>query len=328
MTPPAEFVLESNRSRAVGDVDVSSGRDTDANVSLQPDSATVTVGGGSPANGGTVTVRDPSDTEDVGVLTGANGSGRLELSDSDGDSIVTLDADRGTQTTVEVSNGDNPTARLDNVTAGGRLRIYDPYRSEPVVVAETTVNGGKLSLRDDTDRTTCELFGRDGALLLSGTPEVNTENDFSNEAPLYGGGEFVIQDWAKSDNDIHVHATAEQDSDYGVDADNRPRIFLDGTRATLELGRHETKAGNPPRNGTIIVRDEQGHALLEMSANERKSAEVRFSHSDDGQAKLRGYIEAQKDGLAIYDAGGKKAMLVTTTGEIKTRKTVTTDSSI
>jgi hypothetical protein len=328
MSPDAEFFLESQQSRAVGGLTVATGRTGDPTVELDPENATLRAGGGESGTPGTVTVRNPADSVDAGELSASGGSGALTLREGSGDAIVTLDADTGTDTKVQVADSGTATSTIGNTDQGGRLAIRDGNEDTDVVVGRATESGGRLTLRDDGGDVTCTVDGGDGALLLSGTPEPNPETDTTDPEPDYGGGDLVVQQYSETDSDVHVHATAEQDSAYGVDAGNRPRIFLNGPAATLELGRQELDADREAVNGEVVLRDDQGLALLELRATTEAVSEAVFRADVSGEAKRRGKIQGHSKGLMIYDAGGRKAMLIKPNGEIETRKDVTTNPNL
>jgi hypothetical protein len=319
MSPDAELFLEPSRTRAVSDIDVASGKNKEPNVTLNPRDSTITVGGGEPETGGHVRLKDSSNTVTAADLSANNGSGNLLLRDRQGEKSVAVDGS-DSSSNVEVFQGGTATSRIETDTRGGKVSVRDAIRDQSVVVAEADLSKGRVAVKDSQGRTTCELLGDDGALLLSGPPELPTNSDLtSSEA---GGGELLVQKWAKNTNDIHVHATAESESQYGAEQSNPARIFLDGPNATLDMGRRKLGTDRPAENGEIIVRDDNGDALLELRATTSGTSEILFRWSDDGTPKLRGKIRGEKDGLAIYDSAGNKAMLITKRGTVKTRKKI------
>jgi len=331
MSPDADLVFLSSpsRTRGEGPVDVTPEKGTEPTINFYPSTNGKIEIGRVDTDPRTVRVRSPSAQSDasnevLGELHAENNAARLRLWEQDSSGArsrgISVDTDSDPPG-IEVARDGNTTVRIERISTGGRIQLFDTTRSEPAFVATTTSGGGgELRLTDDQDRTTCHVVGSEGALLLSGTPE--TLDDQTKSA--YGGGEVVLAKWQQSGpRDVHVHATGEGVSDYGVDAGNRPRILLDGPEATLELGRHRLGSERPAVTGRIRLRDDQGETLLEMRARGgAEDSEASLFWSDGTSRELRGRIRATQQGLVVYDAGGRKALVIRPDGEVSTRRSV------
>lgn len=131
------------------------------------------------------------------------------------------------------------------------------------------------------------LDGTDSTLELSTTPE--GQGGDTRDEERYGGGELVLQSETDADADIQVHAQGEPGSKYGVDDGNRPRIYLNGPRATLELGRHRVGSDRPSKEGAATIRSEYGDEALRMQTTGTGESEVVFEYSrDSGPSEPRG----------------------------------------
>jgi len=325
--PPADIVFESSRIRAEGGIEITPEKGTAGSIELDSDGEIrVNSDDSSPD---TVRVRSPSaqsndSTEVLGELREESDTTRLQLWKQDGSggrsrviSVNTGEDPPG----IEVARKGNTTVRIERVPSGGRIKLFDTSKTDPSLVATTTSGGGgELRLTDDQGTTTCHAVGNSGTLLLSGTPETLDGQTKS----AYGGGELVLQEWGQSgQRDVHVHATGEEASDHGVDAGNRPRIVLDGPEAKLELGRHELGPERPAASGRMRLRDDQGETLLELRARARNDSEASLFWSDGTDRELRGRIRATRQGLVVYDAGGREALIIGPAGEVLTRRSVT-----
>lgn len=321
----AELYVKKDQLLSVGPVHVATGRDTEPEIEFDH-TGTIDVGTGDSGSAGEVIITESPGLR-AGVLSAENDAGSVKLRDESGNPTVSLDASGGPEK-IRTTRGDNPdtTVAIGDTSDGGQFTVYDTPRNKSVVEGDLTPRGsGLLRLWDDSDRTTCRLDGGDGGLVLSG-PEESGPNGTGKYSD-FGGGELVVrEDVGSTDGaapfDVHVHATAEQDSDYGVDDDNRPRIFLDGPRATLDLGRGEVDSDREAVAGELIVRDDRGGKLLTLSATVNNTAVVDFSWSDNGAVTSCGAIRAVQQGLAVTDSNGNTALLITKLGEIKTRSPV------
>jgi len=322
----AELHVTEDQLLGVGPIHVATGRDTGSPEIEFDHTGTIDVGPGGSGSGGEVVTTHPSGGR-VGVLSAENDAGSVKLRDESGNPTVSLDASGGPEK-IRTTRGDNSdtTVAIGDTSDGGQFTVYDTPRNKTVVEGDPTPRGsGLLRLWDDSDRITCRLDGRDGGLVLSGPEE--SAPDGSGKDSDFGGGELVVQEDVGSTDgaapfDIHVHATAEQDSDYGVDDDNRPRIVLDGPSATLDLGRGSIDSDREAVPGEVVVRDDRGGTLLTLSATANNTAEVAFDWSDDGTVTACGAIKAVRRGLAVTDSNGDTALLVTKLGEIKTKSSV------
>lgn len=308
MSRDAELHLKSDHVRAIHDLDVATTPTGEANVSLNPESATVTLGGSNPDATGAVSVGNASGDE-VARLSGTDDAGSLELSDSASTTFLKLDAAAQNQTSeIEVLQGGDVRARVENTTDGGRVAVRNSMQSAPAVDMRATQNGGRVDVTNMGGSIAGQLRGEDASLFLNH----NQQSGFD----AAGGGELVIGDM--DSRDIHVHATGKFRGSYGLENGNRPRILLQGPEATVELGRGEQGSGAPAKRGQVIMRDDRGEKLLELRATQNSRSEVVFRWSDGGSAVHRGTIEAVEDGLMFKDATGNDALLIANNGEIRT----------
>lgn len=255
VTQHADVHLEKHRTRAIGEIDIAAEQDADPNVRFDPDTPSLTIGGGDPDENGELRLRNGADSASPAVLSAKGGHGSLVLADRAADPIVSLDADPNDQIPgVHVRNGTHTTATIQL----GQVGMY--YASPEETPAVEADSSGTLTVTDDQGRATLELEGATSTLLLSGPPETGTAND-DDPQTRYGGGELVLR--SRSNDDIHLHATGETESSYGVDQSNRPRIHLNGPDATLELGRQTIDDDRPATNGEISLRTDAGHSVLE-----------------------------------------------------------------
>lgn len=367
MTDQPGVFVESERTKTVGRLDVAPQREFrsgDPEITLNPMTSTVTVGGGAYENAGEVQLTDIGSVS-RGVLSARDGHGRLELRNTRDEPNLTVTADDDSpEHSIRVFSGGNETTRLEHTTDGPRLAVMDVQGAEnkpldevfsPEYIVEGRVDSpsqyqseaGRAAVKNRLGYPTCRLLGRDGALVLTdrheGTDQTEAEATYGNDA--FGGGELVVRtndtvDDSYSDasdtDDIHVHAKGERDSDYGVDADNRPRIHLDGPEATVELGRRKIDEDRPGVNGEIHVRGESGEVLLEAGTTENRltnenGGELVFRRSSSGTVEPMGSIAAHRDGLMIrfaQDTANDQfpaALLVTKRGQIKLSGELQTD---
>jgi hypothetical protein len=328
MAPDADIVFRSKRTRAKGQIDVTPDKGTEPAINVYPGGKGTVKLGKADTEPRAVRVRSPSSQSDatnevLGELRTADNAGQLRLWDQDstGTRSRGISVEAGADPPgIAVARDGRTTVRLQRLESGGRVQLYDTTRSDPAFVAGTASNGaGELALTDGMGRTTCYAAGDEGALLLSGTPETIDDQKRSS----YGGGELLIEEWQSSgDRDIHVHATGEGTSDYGVDTGNWPRIFIDGPESTLELGRHRLGPERRATNGRIRLRGEGGATLVELRATAGNRGEMSLFWSDGTERELRGRIQAHPGGLVVFDAGGRQALTIGPQGEVRTRRSV------
>lgn len=354
MTDEPMVLVESDRTRTVGRLDVATGKAKSTYepcVQFDPAAPTVSVGGGEPPKAGEIRLTGDGSVS-RGLLSATDGRARLELRDRNDRPTVTVTADGGGQDhAIRLFSGGREATRLETTSEGVHLVVLDAVGEQPLVEGRVdppsiTGQSGRLAVNDRTGFPSCRLLGRDGALVLTGREE---ETDRSSAKALYGadafgGGELVVRTndavddsviGASDVDDVHVHAKGERDSDYGADADNRPRIALDGPEATIELGRARIDDDRPGVNGEIRVRGEGGELLLEAGTESRLTdeygGELALRRSSGGAAEHVGSIVAHEDGLMIRfsrDAANRDfptALLVTKRGEIKLSGSLHTD---
>lgn len=323
MSPDAEIYLRNDRTEVVGPLDVATDADTSApSIHLDPEQGSMRVGGGTTGGNGSVRISNDLDREVVELETKPttrSTAGKVTVSSRNGDPVVTLDASSSATSQVRVSDGDEVIADIEDRIAGGRLTLRNTLGSTAAVVAGAAGNtsagseGGRLTVHNELGDASCHLRGRDATLMLNDA----TGQPFSTA----GGGEIVVAEERNGALDIHVHATGRPNSEFGVDQGNRPNIFLDGPRATLELGRGQTDSKGDPANGEIVVRNDHGQPTLELRATANGSSEAVFRWApDETDIEFRGAIRAHPDGLMVYDAGNRPALLVTKTGDVMTRR--------
>lgn len=330
MASNAEIYLKNDHTRVINDLDVGTDKSTDPpEIRLRPSNPSVKVGGGAGGTSGSIRVRNAAGNN-VGVLEVRDDAGYLELSEPSGDSVITMDARQSEAKRIEISHTGKPVATILENANGGAFVVHNTLNDAPAVEAETHSPGGgtdasgRIKVRNSSGDTTGELLGESGTLLL-------TDKEGPAESTA-GGGEIVL---GKSDDgalDIHIHATGKTNSNYGVVNNNRPKIYLNGPEATLELGRGSTSPIASPDNGEIIIRDDRAFRLLELRARGLSSGakgEVifRLSHTNVGE-ELRGAIRGHEKGLMIYDAGNRPALLIKPNGTVETRKSLKQNQSL
>lgn len=345
MSDDAEFILKSDRTEAVGELHVARERRSDnPPIELRPSLPGIVAGrGGDSGAGGEFSVVNP-DGSVVGAFHSREGTGTLDIFDEDRNS-VRIDSDSEGRGRIQVRRaaGSGPAAtddiavRIHSTDDGGRLSLVGEADRAERLVAAATADGGKLTVKAPEGVPTGQLGGGDASLVLTGIPE--TPDRFTNDAGAersteWGGGELVVSEYASEvgdedpetvPRDIHIHARAEKNSKYGVDDDNRPRIFLDGPTATLELGRGEVAENRVGLAGGIKVRDSDGELVLELDVDTdggENFGRVRFLHNDGDGTEFRGSIRAHPEGLMLYDSTESPALLITQSGAIETREPI------
>jgi hypothetical protein len=275
--------------------------------------------------------------QETAALSARGGTGSLDLKNRTGSTVVSVSADTSQSTHIDVTKPTAGTQVTVGTSAnGGRTQVFHNQNNEQVVTAEAAVGGGRVELATHRGETTCELSADDAALVLSGTAEDN-QNDRTD--PNWGGGEVVLADYAPSRQqpDIRVHLKGEHGSAYGVDANNRPRINVDGATATLEIGRDSLGPDREGVDGTLrLLEDEAGKTVLAMRVEREVTRSQPFPGGElvlnwvtsQGQQEQRGKIQAHPDGLMIYDAGDNPAMLIEKRGTIKTRRQISENVSL
>lgn len=329
MSGAAEIRLEVDRTRITSTLDVTPDRGTDPTISVDPQDQSVTVASRDASTGGRIEIRDASGSVVTAELDASADSGRFTLNNGSGAAGVSLNAASPTPM-VGVPDPQSPGVAIEP----GRLTIHQATTPDPPVLEAQ--DSGTLAVRNADDITTGVLDGEAGTLELYGSPEPDPTVDIGSPRPEFGGGDLVVAAHGTPD-DIHFHATAEEGSDYGVDDDNRPRILLNGPTATLEVGRHGPGQNRLPVPGTIRFRDDQhGESVLELHAEQtitqnfstRQFGEVEFRYFDAPKLRYRGAVRPHSDGLMVYDAGGNPALLLSVTGDLRTRKPVSTDPNL
>lgn len=296
MSSRSDLFLESDRTRAVNDLFVAtSTNQAEPPIRLDPNNAKLTIRGSIQNSTKGVHIRTSSESP-VARLGSAENSGLLHLHHESDTQIVSLDGD-----------GDGH----------GRLRLYDAF-DDTSISATTSGDGGRIELTHENGKTTTKLLGDDATLLLDGT----LGEKQSTGAPIDAGGEVVLRSGGDVSKDVHVHVSGSRDSDYGVNAGNRPRIFLDGPKATLELGREELDRLRESVDGRVVIRDDSGNAVLELRVTEESGAEIVFRQTDGDALDLRGRIRVTSEGLEFYDSGDNLSMLIEKRGKIRTRKQI------
>lgn len=217
----------------------------------------------------------------------------------------------------------------------GQFDIYSATTAEEPIV-ETRADG-ELALRDDRTLRTVRLRGPGSSLRLRGGAERDSATDDTSPEAAFGGGDLVLASQQSPKDNLHLHARGELDSDYGVDNDNRPHIFLDGVTGTLELGRQKLDDDRLFSSGTIQLRSQrEGNVVLEVASQVfltsdftiRQFGEIRFSEYEEPKLRHRGTVRAHQDGLMIYDAGYYPALLLTPSGDMVVRNQPTTNSTL
>lgn len=343
----ADIVLEQTSTRVVEEFHVANGTNSDPSVEVDPSSADVDVGGGHlSSGGGQVSLWNHNDDE-MARLTGSGTGGSLNLDSGTTQARVDLSAAKSGAIALEGGQGSGG-VWIDAVNDNGRIHVFADNEAETVQVESYhgSEGGGRIEVRDLDERPqvtasaesnsgglvtawsekgapTCRLRGEDAALELNGPPERGNEDQVRRR---FGGGELVINEGIDQP-DIHLHATAERDSDYGLDAGHRPRIFLDGPAGKLEIGREAQGEQAQATSGEIYLRDRRDNRLLRaraggIRAHSDQDAEIEFWTGDGDDQMFRGAIRSHDDGLMFYDSNNNKAMLIDTGGVIHTAHTI------
>lgn len=313
MSQHAELHLKAKHVRAVNRLDVAVDDTSDPPIQLDPTTASVVVGGGTQSQSGEVVVRNTAGT-DVLSLTETDEAGHLEVRDSGAEPVVVLDGSGQNQTSaIEVRRSGRVAAAVDIGTNGGRVAVRNTLQSEDAVSLEGSGSGGRIAVTKVGGDPTCEIVGEDAAVLLN--------DDQQSGLSAAGGGELVVGN-VNGTTDVHVHATGKFNSTYGLGNGNRPRIYLNGPEASMELGRDRQSNGAESVNGEVVMCDDHGNPLLELRATNAATSEIVMRWSDGTSVDQRARIEGGKQGLMIYDANGNEALLIAKNGEIRTAKQV------
>lgn len=336
MAQDAEIILDTDRTEVIGNLTVATDESAEPTVTLAPDTPKISV-----ARSGTISIRN-TNGDDVASLS-ADDSGAGLLTVQDGAATVTAGSDQQERGLIRVLGdwSDWTAVRIGNNDHGGRVLVRSGPKgikeaSKPVVDLRATDSGGAVTVNTRGGIPTGELRGDDASLVLTGVPETGGGKlSGANTRAEYGGGELLVRTYADEigdrdpaavPKDNHVHVRAETRSDYGVDAGNRPRVFLDGPSATLELGRGPVDDDREGVAGNLRLRDDQGEMLLEMQTEVNEVDDsvgaVDFYHDEDGTAAFRGRIQAHPRGLMIYDANSEPALLVDRNGELLTNRPI------
>ncbi|MEF8812559.1 MAG: hypothetical protein V5A55_01915 [Halovenus sp.] len=303
MTREAEFYVEKDRTRAIGDVHLADGADGDPLVGIDPHIPSLTVGSDGPQDAGELRFTQGSET--LSSLSAKGGSGSLTMQNArEGEPYAELDADGATDSAVTVLSGDNPATKIVNATDSGAFAVLDVPRGVPIVDGAATGRGGLLAVEDFEGNTTCELLADDAVLRLS-------------------DGEAIVKSEGADADDIHVHIQGKSDDDSGVEAANRPRMHFDGPEATLDLGRGELDEDRNGVDGEVSVRGEDGNSLLELRATDDGAGELRLRGFNGSNFGPTWSVVAHPDGLMIRDANAESGespenlLLITNRGELK-----------
>lgn len=329
-TRPDVF-LEQDSTRVVNTLDLATqtnqGR---ARIRVEPTTATVTALTGGNQSGGAVTVRNERGDTVSRLDTGA-GAGRVELRDKNVVEGITLRTNNG-EGELRLHDETAPVVELASDQERGRVKINRSDGENRVLAAVSSFQNergaGLLELKNDDGFTTFRLRGRDGALELQNPPEVEGDDDPIN----FEGGDLVLQDWwDEGERDVYVHATGNENSAYGTEQGNRPRIFLDGRRARVELGREELGGNREAVAGRIKLRFGFGtgdNTTLEAwagtpsSADQGRVGEITLRKNEQGTLHHKGSLGSSSEGVDLTAGGGATAVLVDTTGTVRTRQSV------
>ncbi len=324
MAKRADIVLERNGTRVIDDLDLAEGPDYEPTVRIRTSDPEIEVGGGDVPDGsadGEINVMDDAGTTKVAIDTFEQG-GMVRLFGPSGDGGVSMSGINGDGEITVKNPDDTTTAKVRNLSHGARFFLQDD-NEERHASMESGRYGGYISLADADGTPTVRLHGNDAALELMGRPESGPGDEEPRQQ--YGGGELVLKAWGDP-GDTLVHVSGERDSDYGLGAGHRPRIYLDGPDATAELGRGEQAGVNDPVAGSVVLRDTFGNPLLRANAESRThsrddqhASELLFSHAVGEDHVPRGAIRSHEEGLMFYDSQDQPALLITTNGKIITR---------
>ena len=330
-----DLFLERDSTRSVNTFDVAAaGSETMSRIRVEPTDASVTARSGSQRDGGAVRVHnEQGDT--VSRLDSRDGSGRVELRDENATRTVTLGSNRDGGELL-VLNDRAVTAALTSEQQRGRVEINDRDGENRVLAAVSSIQNeqgaGLLELKNSDGYTTIRLRGRDGVLELQNPPDGADEDDLID----FEGGDLVLQDWwDEGERDIYVHATGNDDSVYGVQDGNRPRIFLDGRNATVELGREELGDNREAVAGRIRLRFGYGtgdNTTLDAktrktgASNQDRASEISLHLNENGVLNRKGTVASSASGVTVADATGATAMLVDTMGTVTTAQRINEES--
>lgn len=327
MSKNADLFFDKDRTRVLEDLDVAPDSDSDATIGLDPGSSSITLR--SPDQDEPAQVNFRNDQGNLGAVTliEAVQAGYLELTAGAGPTVrFDASSDDAALTNPEVELEDDGESKAS--IKPGRINLL--FEKEFPGLAADGSGTITLTNRQSGPGNGAEsvlLDGNDSALVLSTTPE-GKDGD-AGDQEKFGGGELVLQSETDADPDIHVHAKGEPGSKYGVNAENRPRIHLDGPNATLEVGRHRVGTDRPAKEGAVTIRSEYGDEVLRMQTSGVGESEVVFEYSrDSGPSEPRGMIRSHPEGLMVFDAGGHYALLLKDDGSVETRKEVTEDADI
>lgn len=330
-----DLFLERDSTRVVNTFDVAAAdSEQRSRIRVEPTTASVTAKSGAQRDGGAVTVRnEQGDT--VSRLDSRGGSGRVELRDENTIKTVTVGSNRDGGELL-VFNDHAVTAALTSEQQRGRVEINERDGGNRVLAAVSSIQNekgaGLLELKNSDGYTTVRFRGRDGVLELQNPPEGTDEDSLID----FEGGDLILQDWwDDGERDIYVHATGNDNSTYGIQAGNRPRIFLDGRNATVELGREELGDNREAVAGRIKLRFGYGtgdNTTLDArtrktgSADQNRTSEISLRMNENGVLNQKGAIASGAGGIQVSDATGGTAMVVDTSGTVTTGQDINEES--
>jgi hypothetical protein len=339
----ADIYLEPDSTRFSKRLEQTTDSEPDeSRITIDPNGASVTLRDGEEEPGGKLRVVSQNQSADA-TLDSRQGRGRLGVGSSGNDRVI-LRSD-GFAGTLRSYHEGTVGVELWGKDQRGHLKVFNSD-SNTVVEARSKrvtreVSPGVLEVNTRFGESTVRLSGLDARLELDSRD--GSEDDDRN----LGGGDLLVRDYSSEDRpDTYVHATADTDTNYGVDNENRPRIFVDGPNATLELGR-----GNLPGpsrkavGGGIKLRtdidqienDERTNTLLEVEAtapnntNENREGVVSLRHDGGKKPSDSGTMNSESRGVAFGDVsvpGGAPAMLVEHQPSASIEETVRTKKKV
>ena len=314
--PPSDIFLERDSTRLVPRLDVVSGSESaDSRLTFDPQAGRVRVD----ATGGRFLLNDSGGAQ-VGQLAASEREpfGFLRLQNADGYSTVTVGiddtpADQLTGGFLTVWDEDRKPAEIQHGSGDDRWRyvLRGTDSPNPYTVASITAGGSSLEVRADDHQPTGQLLGTDAALELTSPEGADTAGElvlaeFPNAQQFEGDTDEYVD--TLSDNpeevqrDVHVQFSA---ADASVREQRGPRISLDGSTATLHLGRDGGSQIEEAVAGGLLVRDDQGAPIIAGNGSE---AEIAISRGTGSESDTLGRISASADGLTFDDASGEPAL--------------------
>lgn len=341
---PPDIYLESDSTRIVRDLHVATDPQSAPEIRIAQSTASITLGG---QQNSYVVVHSEKRPEQSLLYSDNNEVGGLRLRDGTEvgtpDPKIELTADRGNSPVTIRNRSDEITTEFTTSDDGNGIEVSDNagdlgVKMKSIEEFEAEAASGFLELYDDNEARTGALYGEESALVLD---------------PNETGGDLVFRNLPKRDpdeRDVSIHATADSESEYGLEDGIRPLVYLDGSSGTVELGRQEREdrvdsegysrrgEGSDGRitcnyyDTTAPSANPGAMPLLEagigwppgkrMETTDVRCGEVVFRTAQGSLEDSGTLTSCGSEGLTVRDSGGSPALRVEDDGGIATAKPI------